>query len=168
MRSQTSIKLLINKRNNLIIHYTQAYWRVMRIFGVRPKPKTSMLGSSMCPTPRLPNISTDLKVTVTYDRDLEKHDSFISSSVGDLSTQVSVDSRLSLDDQKDRKSPIGTDLSDIPPLTPCDYESEIDALPPCLYQTRHQETNTNTFNAPTTLAVPPTRPPRPASLGDIV
>lgn len=149
-------------------HYTQAYWRVMRIFGVRPKPKTSMLGSSMCPTPRLPNISTDLKVTVTYDRDLEKHDSFISSSVGDLSTQVSVDSRLSLDDQKDRKSPIGTDLSDIPPLTPCDYESEIDALPPCLYQTRHQETNINTFNAPTTLAVPPTRPPRPASLGDIV
>lgn len=140
-------------------NYTKVYWSIMRAFGVLPKPKTSTLGSSMCPTPRLPTIATDrdIKVTVTYDR--EKHDSFISSSVGDLSTQVSVDSRLSLDDQKDRKSPIAISPSDSLPPSPSEYEIEAVSLPPCLYTARHQEI--------TSLTVP-IRPPRPASLGDIV
>lgn len=137
-------------------NYAKIYWTIMRRFGYQPKPKASTFSnSSAVRTPHLPMMSAQggLRVLVSTNKKVEKRDSFL-SSIGDLSSSFTVDTTY--DDRKDGKSPTESTSSDSLPASPDDIE--LDGLP-----VLHNNSITTEARTPT-----PTRPPRCASLGDIV
>ncbi|KAH8114854.1 pheromone A receptor-domain-containing protein [Phellopilus nigrolimitatus] len=135
-------------------NYYKIYWTIAKRFGYYPASRSHTHTSlSACRTPRLPTMSSSRGIDITKKGTHEKRGSFI-SSVDGLSTSFTVDTIYG-----EHKLASSEDIS----LSPVDVVFKDDDD---LAARRH-----STLPVLPMISVEkplPTRPPRPASLGDMV